>query len=339
MRELQFKLSSLLPFRFARSLANVNPTIINYHTVSDVKLPHITNLYSYRTIKNFRSDLDFFVQHYRLISLKDLLQSVRFQIKLPKNALLITFDDGLKEIYDYAAPILVEKGLTATFFLTTNFIDNKELGYDQKKSLLINHIFTNRDKIDVERLLMLLRNSGLKCNDLHKAIIGINYVNRGIIDEIANSLGYNFESFLFNEKPYVTTSQVQEMLRNGFSFGAHGTDHTKFSELSINDQVEQAISSTNIVSQKFDLPYKVFAFPYSDSNVSVNFFDRIKSYIELSFGTHGLLEDQVNTNYQRISVEKYNHDARIPIRFHYLRKFIYSIIGKDQIKRRSYQSD
>lgn len=87
-----------------------------YHTVSDHHLPHIKYLYRYKNVDQFVSDLQFFSSHYSLIGLGELLAHRKNGRSLPPNALLLTFDDGLREISDIVAPILLEKKIPATFF-------------------------------------------------------------------------------------------------------------------------------------------------------------------------------------------------------------------------------
>ena len=48
---------------------------------------------------------------------------------------LLTFDDGLSECYQVVAPILKEKGIPATFFLCSAFVDNHELAYRFQEEL------------------------------------------------------------------------------------------------------------------------------------------------------------------------------------------------------------
>ncbi|WP_262708643.1 polysaccharide deacetylase family protein [Natronoflexus pectinivorans] len=52
----------------------------------------------------------------------------------------LTFDDGLSEIYHETIPILEKKGIPATIFLNTGFIDNKKMFYRFKSSLVIESI-------------------------------------------------------------------------------------------------------------------------------------------------------------------------------------------------------
>ncbi|MBN1183339.1 MAG: polysaccharide deacetylase family protein [Bacteroidales bacterium] len=323
----------LLPFSLLRGLSNVNPLIVNYHIVSDNKLPYIENLYKYRNIKTFIEDLIFFCKKYHPIGLDEFLESVRNNTKLPKNSLLLTFDDGFREVYDIVAPICLEKKLSTTVFLTQNFIDNKELNYDNKKSLIIDRLnYLGSDKTNI-RLLKVLGSKGIAGKDIIGAILGISYNNRFVIDELAGELNLDITGFLSEVKPYLTSQQIQELINAGFTIGSHSVDHARYAELTLEHQIQQTLGSTEFVVKKFGLPYRVFAFPYSDMMVSKDFFHAISGKIEASFGTSGLLTDSVSTNFQRISVEKLNVPASRTIRFHYTRKKIYQIIQKDFIYR------
>lgn len=333
MNEFQIHISNLCPFRLIKYLARVNPLIVNYHVVSDKRLPHIAHLYKYRSISGFNRDLDFLTRHFHFIGLDEFLQYQHDHIKLPNNALLLTFDDGLREVYDIVAPILEKRKLTATFFLTSNFLDNQELGYDHKKSLLIDYLVQS----GTPQIYGKVR-SILNCRDntetaVHSILFSLPYERLNLIDEIARVLKYDFNDFLHDNNPYISTDQVKDMLRRGFTFGAHGIDHLRFSEISLKNQINQAVSSTKHIVEKFSLPYKVFAFPYSDNQVSLDFFREISNEIESTFGTGGLLDDQVMSNFQRISVEKYDFCASKVLKFHYLRKSIYKALGRDIIQR------
>jgi peptidoglycan/xylan/chitin deacetylase (PgdA/CDA1 family) len=53
----------------------------------------------------------------RVLPLRDLVARVRLQAILPRRALAITFDDGLRSVYTGAWPVLARYGFPATVFL------------------------------------------------------------------------------------------------------------------------------------------------------------------------------------------------------------------------------
>jgi peptidoglycan/xylan/chitin deacetylase (PgdA/CDA1 family) len=327
------KIPVLLPFSLLRKMVPVNPLIVNYHVVSDQNLPHIENLYKYRNVNTFIEDLDFFSSKFHPISLLELMENIRNNTVLPKNAILLTFDDGFKEVYEIVAPILVDKKLTATFFLTRNFIDNKELNDDNKKSLVIDCIKNSNDPRIHSRIFRILESHHFTGKDLVGAVKGIPYASRFVTDELARELNLDFGRFLMDVKPYMTRSQIQELIDAGFTFGSHSVDHARYAELSTEDQIRQTLESTDFITRNFGLTYRVFAFPYNDLRVSKSFFDAISGNVEASFGTRGLFKDPIDNNFQRISVEKSEWPAIRTVKFHYARRKVYQMLGKETIIR------
>lgn len=62
---------------------------------------------------------------YTTISLYDLLQNLVQGTPLPDKPVIITFDDGYRDNYENAFPLLVAHNMTATFFVVTDFIDGE----------------------------------------------------------------------------------------------------------------------------------------------------------------------------------------------------------------------
>ena len=59
--------------------------------------------------------LDYVAAEHQVLTLSELAQMLRRGTRLPKNALVLTFDDGTKDHFTLAAPALRKRGLRATF--------------------------------------------------------------------------------------------------------------------------------------------------------------------------------------------------------------------------------
>ena len=66
---------------------------------------------------------------YQTVSLYDLLLHLAQGAPLPEKPVIITFDDGYRDNYENAFPLLKERGMTATFFVVTDFMDEERPGY------------------------------------------------------------------------------------------------------------------------------------------------------------------------------------------------------------------
>ena len=68
----------------------------------------------------FRAHLDYLQRHYQVISFRDYLNAREGKLKLPDYSAVITFDDGHRNFYTAAAPLLESCQMTAVMFLISN---------------------------------------------------------------------------------------------------------------------------------------------------------------------------------------------------------------------------
>jgi peptidoglycan/xylan/chitin deacetylase (PgdA/CDA1 family) len=66
---------------------------------------------------------------YTTISLYTLLDHLTHGSPLPEKPVVLTFDDGYRDNYTNAFPLLRDRGLTATFFIVTDFINDQRPEY------------------------------------------------------------------------------------------------------------------------------------------------------------------------------------------------------------------
>lgn len=66
---------------------------------------------------------------YTTVSLFDLWNHLENGVDLPPKPVVLTFDDGYLDNYENAFPLLIQRGMTATFFIVTGFIEEGRGGY------------------------------------------------------------------------------------------------------------------------------------------------------------------------------------------------------------------
>lgn len=271
-----------------------------YHTVSNEDLPHINQLYRVKKTSEFKADLDFLLKHYTPVDYKTYIDIKVKGTKLNKPVFLLTFDDGLKEFNEVISPILLNKGIPAICFLNSDFIDNKNLFFRYKISLLINECLKNRARKN--RVGELLNNS----KNITQSLLNLSYNNTLLINHIAEEIDFSFNDFLQKKQPYLNTPDINNLINKGFQFGAHSIDHPEFRFISLEEQIIQTKTSMDIIQKKFNLNYKAFAFPFTDHGVDKDFFNYINNHkiTDNTFGCAGYKTDVISNNYQRIAFEK-----------------------------------
>ena len=295
-----------IPFPIIIRICSGGPIILYYHIVNDKDVPHICNLYKHKGVEQFVDDLEFLLKNYSPIGLPDLIDWTKGKKSLTSNCFLLTFDDGFREIYDVIAPILSDKGIPAVFFISSAFLDNRELCYQHKESLLAEKIREGISGDSERQIKEILFEMGLPSSQISEDVLKIDYKRREALEEIAGVLLVDFHEYLNKNQPYLTSAQVKGLINQGFSIGGHSIDHPYYYTLSLDEQLEQTLASVTHIREKFGLNYGAFAFPHNDTGVSREFFVRLQDsrLVDITFGTGGMLDGKFQNHLQRVSLEK-----------------------------------
>lgn len=325
-------LFKVIPFPLIKRLGPGKLIIPYYHVISDNEVLHARYLYKYKNVKQFIDDLEFLLKHYVPIDLLEVIQNLKNSTPVPRNRFLLTFDDGFREIYDFIAPILLEKWIPATFFISSAFLDNRELCYQHKASLLVEKIRKGISPGTEGEIKGILAKMGLSFSRLSEGVLKVDYKLRKALDRIAQILMIDFQKYLDEKQPYLTSSQVKELIDRGFAIGAHSIDHPYYSNLSLDEQLEQTVVSVKKIRENFGLDYGVFAFPSNDDGVSQEFFKKVQEsgLIDMTFGTGGVADQDLRGHMQRFSLEKPLLPAREIVAWQYARTFYKNLKGKSK---------
>ncbi len=323
------RICSWIPLTIWHRLLEIELVIPYYHVISDQNLAHVSGLYNYRSIRQFKMDLEFLLRSYVPIDLGDLVNYLDGIGRLPKRCFLLTFDDGFRELYDIVAPILYAKGIPAAFFLIASVINNRELCYPQKKSLLINALATLSNSTATREISQHLFGAGVKESDMLSAIRRISYSQRHILDELAEVVGCDFAAYAASAQPYLTFEQTRDLIQQGFAIGSHSVDHPLYSELSLEEQFSQTCESLNYLSNHLHYDCQSFAFPYRDTGVSLEFFQNVfaDGHIKVTFGTGGLLRHFFPRNLSRFTIEGTNLPPAQAFARHFGKAFLRKAVG------------
>ena len=94
--------------------------------------------------ERFRLHLEYFSRSFDIVPLAVLVQAVRSGTSFSSDTLALTFDDGYRDFYEYAYPMLKEFGVPATVFLGTGSIGTGRLYWWDKVGYIVHNTGTAR---------------------------------------------------------------------------------------------------------------------------------------------------------------------------------------------------
>ena len=98
-------------------------TVVMYHYVRDfsnTKYPKINGL----DIRNFESQINYLATNFNFITYEMLEEHIVHHSTLPKRPILLTFDDGYVDHFEFVLPILSNRNISAIFFPPVNALTN-----------------------------------------------------------------------------------------------------------------------------------------------------------------------------------------------------------------------
>ena len=326
--------ASGISVRVLTRLTGQNIILPFYHAVCDEDLPHLKYSYNIRTVKQFTDDLEFFLRWFLPITCSDLESIVAGEKKINKPVMAISFDDGLREVYDVITPLLIKKGIPATIFINPAFVDNKVLFYKYKAGLIVDRLVQAKHPESLYEVINSRLGTDIrKKTQMMKMILGMSYEDQSRLDSIAELLELDFLTFLKIRKPYMTVDQIRDLQQQGFQIGSHSIDHPLYSRLNLDEQIRQTKDSLAWITDTFSLDYRYFAFPFTDYGVSGDFFRAVfypgKPIADIAFGTAGLKKTIYPFYFQRIPVEDSGLRARFFIRGEYLYYMLKGVVAKN----------
>lgn len=244
---------------FARALATVRGprlSILIFHRVLPVADPLLAGE---PDAASFEARLQWLAAGFRVLPLVEAVRRLR-DGSLPPNAACITFDDGYADNATVAAPILSRMRMSATFFISTGFLDGGRMWNDT----VIESVRGCRsgsldlDAVGCGRWSCI--DDAARIATIHGLLDRLKYLpqveRQAKVDAIADAVGLPSRSDLM-----MTRQQLRELRRYGMSIGAHTVTHPILTTLT-NDEARAEIADGRLeLEEILGERVKVFAYP------------------------------------------------------------------------------
>ncbi len=214
--------------------------------------------------QRFREQLRWITEHCEVITADEIPARIAAR-KARRLAIAITFDDGFRDNYTTAFPILCEFGLRASFFITTGPLISG-LG------LWISELWRIMPQLSEGQMLppKLLPGEeqvpppGAEREQLRRRITrrfaGLTAPCReAFLDDLARLAGIPRGEGL--SESFVTPEQIRQMRAAGMLIGAHSRSHPHLDHLAVEHHAEEVDASRDDLAKILGEPIRHFAYP------------------------------------------------------------------------------
>ncbi len=234
--------------------------------------------FNYLHVDDFRRQLDWFAANMEFLDRERFLDALAGGA-VPRDGVVLTFDDGFRDHYDYVLPELERRGLWGIFYVSTG-------------------VYRDRRALDVHRVHCLLGRLGgpaalaglaeiitpdMVLPEYEEAFKGLTYLrtsNDEATKEFKRTLNYylragsrtetlnrmmakTLDEESLVERFYMSPGMIRDMQGQGMIIGSHSVTHPVFSKLSPRRQSEEIVDSFAALDDMTGgLAMRTFCYPY-----------------------------------------------------------------------------
>ena len=234
--------------------------VLIYHRVN----PDRDAFFSAMTPELFDAQMGYLARNCHVLSLSEIVKRVNHGLGVHPFTMAITFDDGYRDNYIYAMPILKKYGLPATLFAATAFIGsgrvmwNDQLAWAIKRTTCKAHEF----QVGKRNLQLGFRTVSEKKSSLVAVLEGLKRVpeceKAPAVGALKRALGCEDED---GTVEMLNWSELREMVREGWEIGSPTVNHCILSRISEEAAARELRESKLSLERELSLPVKLFAYP------------------------------------------------------------------------------
>lgn len=235
--------------------------IFNYHRIRKDNSPtRFDDSVFGPDAKRFRQEMEWIKKETKVLNEEELLEIVYQKKRIKEICSLVTFDDGYRDNFDIAYPILKELNIPAMFFIPTHHMTTRHLGWWDIVAYFVKH--TNMNQFIFQNI---------EYNTVNKNALIKNFINQlkmsepvyieKFLHQLSESLNVPFPDINLQSEELMTWEQLKIMISNGMVIGSHSHDHSILSRQDSETLATQLSKSITILESNLNKKINSIAYP------------------------------------------------------------------------------
>jgi len=260
--------------RIAHRLGAPAAVILRYHSIQDRPEDYSNTIgcTSIHATSIFQRHMELIAKRFSAVSIDDVALFLKGEKSLPQRAVAVTFDDGYKDNFRFAAPILNRLGIPGAFYILVDSVDRSKAPW----YCLLRHAFmTSRKPNWIDPATGVVREL-TDCEAREGAFLSA-------IEICAKSSAPAREEMMQNTvrllepEPFpnendmmMTWDDARTLAKSGHIVGSHTMTHPNLAQVSAADARSELSDSKLKLEKELRSPVKHFAYPHPALNPQWN---------------------------------------------------------------------
>ncbi len=240
--------------------------VLRYHSVADEADGRLDYIDPGLAVApdGFDRQMRFLRERYQPVSIDAIADAVAHGRPLPPLAVAVTFDDGYRDNYAHAFPILKAHGIPAAFYITAGCVEAREpLWTSRLRYYFMATQATHLSLEGTDGAPLTLRTPAERSASFAVTIARIKGAGKvggqALFPQVEAALGVTDITPLRDS--LMTWEQIAEMGRAGMTIGAHTLTHPNLPGLPVPEAEAEIVGSRTLIQERIQGPVGHFAYP------------------------------------------------------------------------------
>jgi len=236
--------------------------VLTYHRVCELKdtLWLDPRLISATPVA-FARQMRYLAEHYHVVSMAEVLNAVENGTRLPRRAVLLTFDDAYRDFGEIAWPILKRYRLPVMLFVPTAYPDHPERAFWWDRLYRAIAYTSHTDLRETPLGPLSLGTSDQRKDSLYKVQSYAKTIPHAramaFVDEVCTRLGYK----QIEQETVLGWEKLRSLMKEGVALAAHTRTHPIMTQLSPEQVREEITGSLQDLRREIGSVLPVFSYP------------------------------------------------------------------------------
>jgi len=213
------------------------------------------------TVSEFEQQVRWLRDHTRIVSEEELIKSCSTGRRPRGVSTMITFDDGYRDTYTLAYPILKRLGVPAMLFVPTRPITARQLGWWDLIAYLLKK--TAKPSVSFDGMQLSLINWRTRAirmvqRQMHSTPAE---TTQDLLGRLAAACEVALPEREIQDRELMTWDHIREVAAHQMAIGSHGHTHRVLATLDPASQREELVLSKQVLEREIGRPVRAFAYP------------------------------------------------------------------------------
>lgn len=234
--------------------------ILLYHRVN----PDDDPLFPSTAVTVFAAQMEYLARTFRVLPLIEIIDRIHQGKGLEPLTIAVTFDDGYRDNYTHAHPVLKKYRLPATVFVATGFTGSNKLMWNDRLARAVRS--TDQERVCVS---VAGREWALPLKTREDKVTSLNTVleflktcpddqKMKLLDDLVARLQIGKAG---QERLMLDWDELRLMSREGWDIGSHTMSHPILTRIGLSAAAEELQRSKRLIEQELQRPASLLAYP------------------------------------------------------------------------------